>query len=51
MKHGLPDRAGRHDPASSVAQIAPLFALAAVVLMAAIGSAFAAGFLIGRMLL
>src|SRR5947207_583652 len=29
MKHGLPDRAGRHDPASSVAQIALLFALPA----------------------
>ena len=29
MKHGLPDRAGRRDPASSVAQIALLFALPA----------------------
>src|SRR4051794_19647446 len=29
MKHGLPDRAGRHDPASSVARIALLFTLPA----------------------
>jgi hypothetical protein len=40
-----------HSPPESRAEKLSIFAMAAIVLAAAIGSAFAAGWVIGRMLL
>jgi hypothetical protein len=49
MKHWLPERAGA--AIHSVGEKLSMFALAGIVLAAAVGSAFAAGWVIGRMLM